>query len=127
VTALAVLAVIAAVAFVVPAAPAIAHQRRVLAGRSYKPTRNWMATTDNVFTSLRWPIYSGRRAVGIGWLRSCTGPGGGCTVRQRVRVRLSAPRRICGKLRFSRLHLDGETYALSPICGLLYYQGPVGG
>jgi hypothetical protein len=126
VAALAVVAVIAVVASVLQTTPALAHQRRVLAGRSYKPIRNWMATTDNVFTSLRWPVYSGRRAVGVGRLKSCTGPGGGCEVIRRARVQLGAPRRICGKLRFSRLHLRGETYALSPICSLLYYQGPVG-
>src|SRR5437588_8593305 len=103
----------------VAAASAAVH---VLAGQTYKPTRNWCATTENCFRRVRWRGYTSSRALGFATVYGCTGPGGTCATYRHVKLVLTAPRQVCGRERFTRLRFRGHTWQLSTLCDLLYYQ-----
>jgi hypothetical protein len=97
---------------VAPAPSVLASGTHVLAPRSYKPTRNWCPTNRTCFSHLTWARYTASEALGVGSAESCAGGGGHCSVHYGLSVTLTAPRWVCGAMRFTRMRMFGRTFGL---------------
>lgn len=110
--AVAAIALAMVAASVAPAPLVAASGTHVLAPRSYKPTRNWCPTNRTCFSHVAWTRYNGSEAFGVGSAQSCAGGGGHCSLHVGLGVTLTAPRWVCGALRFTRLRMFGRTFGL---------------
>lgn len=115
-----------AIAAMLGAAPAgaLGDGAHVLAPTRYRPVRNWCPTNRTCFSDVSWAAYTSHEAVGQGDAKSC--PGGGptaedpCQQVSNVEVELTAPRHVCGALRFTRLKMFGRTFRLNPVICFTY-------
>jgi hypothetical protein len=81
-----------------------------LAGATYKPSGMWCPTNRTCFAKgVTWTSYGRNQAVGRGVAKSCA-PGGIDCVTKAITVVLSAPKVACGKLRFTRLSMFGNSF-----------------
>lgn len=94
----------------------------VLAPGSYRPTHRWCPTNRTCFAHVTWTTYTGTHAVGYGPAKDCAGGGGPCRSDSHLTVALSAPRRVCGALRFTRLRMFGKVFRLDDTLDCATYQ-----
>jgi hypothetical protein len=88
----------------------------VLAPTQYKPTDQWCPTNRTCLSHVVWATYTDTRAVGVGPGKECGGGGTGCRAYEDINVTLTDPRMACGKLRFTRLRMFENEFALDSLC-----------
>jgi len=77
---------------------------KVLAGTRYKPTGRWCPTNRTCLSRIHWISYGGNVARANVAYTDTAGGGTGSHSGQ-ARIQLSAPKRACGRIRFSRLSI----------------------
>jgi hypothetical protein len=95
------------------AQPAI---EKPLAPTQYKPAGPWCPTNRTCLSYVKWTSYTDTRAVGLGPGKECGGGGTGCRAYEDINVTLTQPQMACGKLRFTRLLMFGNEFALDSLC-----------
>jgi hypothetical protein len=84
-----------------------------LAGDVLKPSGYWCPTNRTCFAKgVTWTRYDASRAVGRGFAKSCA-PGGVDCAAGNWSIVLTAPKASCGKLRYTRLRMQGSDFEFS--------------
>lgn len=96
--------------------------QRVYVGSAHKPKGKWCPTNRTCLTKIKWTTYSSTRAVGVGRAKDCAGGGLGCRTYRKLKVVLTEPEALCGRVQFSKLRMFGRTFGpgAPPLCHVYY-------